>query len=243
MTQTVLILGATSEIGGEIATRLAAGRRVVLAARRLDALNNLEHAVRNAGAVDVEKCFFDAADYASHREVITHAGEISHAVVCFGILGEQSRAEEDESHAVEIASVDYTAQVSVLTVLADVLRKQRTPATIFAFSSIAGWRARRANYVYGSTKAGLDAFCQGLMDALHGSAVTLVLARPGFVIGNMTKGMSPAPMSVTADVVADAVVNASKKRKSTTVWIPSKLRLLAWTMTLVPRAVWRKMPR
>ena len=114
---------------------------------------------------------------------------------------------------------------------------------IFAFSSIAGWRARRANYVYGSTKAGLDAFCQGLADRLHGTDVHLITARPGFVIGSMTEGMAPAPLSVTPPRVADAVVEAAAAGRSATVWIPRRLALLAAVMRVVPRPVWRRMPR
>jgi len=124
-------------------------------------------------------------------------------------------------------------------VLADVM----TRGQIYAFSSVAGWRPRRANYVYGSTKAGLDAFCQGLADRLHGTGLNLITARPGFVIGSMTEGMKPAVMSVTPDVVADAVVAAAGRNRSCTVWIPGRLRLLAAVMRLVPRPVWRRMPR
>ena len=132
----------------------------------------------------------------------------------------------------------------MLTVLADVI----TRGHIVAFSSIAGWRARRANYVYGSTKAGLDAFCQGLADRLQGSGLALITARPGFVIGSMTKGMTPAPLSVTPDVVAQAVVkaiesSAGSRPASRTLWIPRPLQLLAWVMKLVPRPIWRHMPR
>ncbi|MEJ5927292.1 SDR family oxidoreductase [Corynebacterium sp. H128] len=234
---TVLILGATSDIGGEIARRLCAGRTVVLCARRVDAIPELPE----AAAVHVLP--FEATDLASHRDIVEQAtafGPISHAVVCFGILGSQEQAIRDEAHAAEIATIDYTAQVSILTVLADVMRKQPQRSIIYAFSSIAGWRARKANYVYGSTKAGLDAFCQGLMDELHGSSVSLVLARPGFVIGSMTTGMKPAPMSVVPSEVADAVV---KQRRSGTVWVPGRLRVLAWVMKLVPRPLWRRMPR
>lgn len=234
---TVLILGATSDIGGEIARRLGTDQAVVLCARRPEAVPELPQ------ARDVHVLPFEATDLSSHRFIVQEAlsfGPITHAVVCFGILGDQERALRDEAHATEIATIDYTAQVSMLTVLADVLRQQTTPSTIYAFSSIAGWRARKANYVYGSTKAGLDAFCQGLMDELHGTNVSLVLARPGFVIGSMTEGMTPAPMSVRPEDVADAVV---KQRQSGTVWIPGRLRVLAWVMKLVPRPVWRHMPR
>ena len=201
------------------------------------------------GATSVHTLSFDATDVSSHRAVIeqaaTLAGEdITTAVVAFGILGDQEQAEHDEAHAFDIALVDYATQVSMLTVLADVMKRGH----IVAFSSIAGWRARRANYVYGSTKAGLDAFCQGLADRLQGSNLALITARPGFVIGSMTQGMKPAPLSVTPDVVAAAVVKAIESSSgsrpvSRTLWIPRTLQLLAWVMKLVPRPIWRHMPR
>lgn len=236
----VLLLGARSDIGGEIARRVCRGREVVLAARgRKAGDGDVEKQLLTAGARAVRWLDFDATDVESHRAVVEAAGDVTTAIVAFGILGDQQRAEEDEAEAVRIAEVDYLAQVSMLTVLASTMRR----GEIYAFSSIAGWRARRANYVYGSTKAGLDAFCQGLMDRLHGTALNLILARPGFVIGSMTEGMTPAVMSVTPDVVAEAVVNAAARGKSTTVWIPRRLALLAAVMRVVPRPIWRHMPR
>lgn len=242
MSGALLVLGATSEIGGELAARLCAGRRVVLAARRPEALDTQR--LIDAGARGVDTLPFDATDLGSHRAVIEEAirlaGPPEIALVCFGILGEQARAEAEELHAAQIATVDYTAQVVALTVLADVMQR----GTIVAFSSIAGWRARRANYVYGSTKAGLDALCQGLADRLHGGPLRLITARPGFVIGRMTQGMSPAPMSVYPHQVAEAVAaEIAHGRGSRTLWIPGRLRLLAYAMRLVPRPLWRRMPR
>lgn len=239
---TVLLLGATSDIGGEIAVRMCAGRKVVLAGRNPDRFGEVEKRLLGAGATQVKSLRFEATDLASHRRVVEDAsadGPITTAIVAFGILGDQERAEHDEVHAAEIATIDYAAQVSMLTVLADVMME----GEIFAFSSIAGWRARRANYVYGSTKAGLDAFCQGLADRLHGGPLKLITARPGFVIGSMTEGMKPAPMSATPDHVADAVVAAARKKGSRTIWIPRQLQVLAWVMRCVPRPIWRHMPR
>jgi short-subunit dehydrogenase len=114
--------------------------------------------------------------------------------------------------------------------------------TIVTFSSIAGARVRRANYVYGSAKAGLDGFCSGLADALHGSGVRLLVMRPGFVIGRMTEGMAPAPFSRTAPQVADATVRALSGKRSS-VWFPWQVGALAAVMRMLPRAVWRRMPR
>lgn len=115
---------------------------------------------------------------------------------------------------------------------------------IVAFSSIAGWRARRANYVYGSTKAGLDAFCQGLSDAIGGRELRLLTVRPGFVIGRMTQGMDPAPCSVMSKDVARAIAKELRVRdRSSTLWVPRRLRVIAWMIRLVPRPLWRHMPR
>ena len=236
---TILLLGATSDIGGEIAQRICQGRDVVCAVRDVGVGVGVEKQLLNAGASSVRTVAFEATDLESHRALVESVDNLTTAIVAFGILGDQVLAERDEGEAVRIASVDYLAQVSMLTVLADVMQR----GEIFAFSSIAGWRARRANYVYGSTKAGLDAFCQGMADRLHGSDLHLITARPGFVIGTMTNGMKPAIMSVTPDVVAEAVVSAASRGRSQTVWIPGRLALLAFIMRLVPRPIWRHMPR
>ena len=236
---TILLLGATSDIGGEIAQRICQGRDVVCAVRDVGVGVGVEKQLLNAGASSVRTVAFEATDLESHRALVESVDNLTTAIVAFGILGDQELAERDEREAVRIASVDYLAQVSMLTVLADVMQR----GEIFAFSSIAGWRARRANYVYGSTKAGLDAFCQGMADRLHGSDLHLITARPGFVIGTMTNGMKPAIMSVTPDVVAEAVVSAASSGRSQTVWIPGRLALLAFIMRLVPRPIWRHMPR
>jgi short-subunit dehydrogenase len=129
----------------------------------------------------------------------------------------------------------------VLTHLAQVLRAQGR-GTVVVFSSVAGARVRRANYVYGSAKAGLDGFASGLADALHGSGVRLLLVRPGFVIGRMTDGMSPAPLSSTPDAVADATVAALRAGRGE-VWVPRALRAIFALARHAPRALWRRMPR
>ncbi|MCH6196114.1 SDR family NAD(P)-dependent oxidoreductase [Corynebacterium mastitidis] len=240
----LLVLGATSEIGGELALRLCQGRDVVLAARRPEALEPLRARLLDAGALSAEAHPFEATDLGGsclRRLLDSRTPEI--ALVCFGILGDQEEAQRNPDHAAQIATVDYTAQVVALTALSEAM----SGGVIVAFSSIAGWRARRANYVYGSTKAGLDAFCQGLADRLHGTPLRLITARPGFVIGRMTEGMRPAPMSVrphqVAEAVAAEVLSGRGRRGSRTLWIPGRLRLLAYAMRLVPRPVWRRMPR
>jgi short-subunit dehydrogenase len=162
-------------------------------------------------------------------------------VLAFGILGDQGRAEQDPAHAAAVVHTDFVAQVSLLTALSTAMRAAGA-GRIVVFSSVAGVRVRRANYVYGSAKAGLDGFCSGLADALHGSNVQLLVVRPGFVIGRMTEGMSPAPLSSTPAQVADAAVRALRKGRQV-VWVPASLALLASAFRMTPRFVWRRLPR
>ncbi|MGV0776101.1 SDR family NAD(P)-dependent oxidoreductase [Mycolicibacterium elephantis] len=241
----VVVFGGRSEIGLELAIRLAPGARVLLAARRADELDEQVAAVRAAGAAAVEVREFDADDLASHgplvESIVAEHGPIGTAVLAFGILGDQALAEKDPAHAVAIVHTDYVAHVSLLTVLAATMRSAGSGA-IVVFSSVAGVRVRRANYVYGSAKAGLDGFCSGLADALHGTGVRLLTVRPGFVIGRMTAGMEPAPFSSTPAQVATATARALAKRRRTA-WVPAILRPVFAVMRVLPQSVWRRLPR
>jgi NAD(P)-dependent dehydrogenase (short-subunit alcohol dehydrogenase family) len=243
--EVIVVFGGHSEIGGELAARLARGATVVLAARSPQRLDGQQAAIRAAGADGVYVKEFDADDLASHGPlidlIVAEHGPISTAVLAFGILGDAARAETDPEHAVAIVHTDYVAQVSLLTHLASRMRAEGR-GRLVVFSSVAGVRVRRANYVYGSAKAGLDGFASGLADALHGTGVQLLIVRPGFVIGRMTHGMEPAPFSSTPPQVATATARALARGRRT-VWVPWVLRPVFLCMRLVPRPIWRRLPR
>lgn len=241
------MLGGRSEIGVAVAERLVrqGARTVVLAARRSADLAAEAARLTAAGANAVHRVEFDADDLPAQQKVLADVteryGELDTVITAFGILGDQATAEREPGHALSIVHTDYVAHVHVLTLLANLLRAQGH-GTLVVFSSVAGVRVRRANYVYGSAKAGLDGFASGLADALHGSNVRLLLVRPGFVIGRMTDGMSPAPFASTPDQVADATVAALGKGRGE-VWVPGVLRPVFALMRILPRAVWRRLPR
>ncbi len=236
----IAIFGGRSEIGLDIARRLASGNTVVLASRPRGERPEVD------GAERVVHVDFDADDVATHTALVAgieaEAGPIDIAVLTFGVLGDQKLAETDPVEVVRIVHTDFTAQASLLTVLANLMRGRRA-GTLVAFSSVAGQRVRRGNYVYGSAKAGLDGFASGLADALHGTGVDLVIARPGFVIGRMTEGMDPAPFSSTPDQVARAVVERIVKGGPVELWIPWQLRAMFAVAPFVPRSLWRRLPR
>ena len=103
---------------------------------------------------------------------------------------------------------------SALTVVAERCRAQGH-GMLVVLSSVAGERVRRSNYLYGSTKAGLDAFATGLGEDLRGSGVMVLVVRPGFVHTTMTEGLPVPPLSVDADDVASVIVAATSAGRVT----------------------------
>lgn len=244
--QSVLVLGGSSEIARATVEALprARLRRVVLAGRPSAALDDAALSLGNAGIPAVEVVQFDATATNSHGSFIDEVfdnGDIDIVILAFGVLGDQMEVEADPTQAVHIATVNYTGAVSVGLHVARRLRAQGH-GHLVVISSVAGDRARRSNYVYGSTKAGLDAFAQGLGDALVGSGASVLVVRPGMVRTRMSEGLPEAPMTTDPDVVGKTIVQALRKGKHT-VYAPGPLRFLMSAVKAVPRPVFRKLPQ
>lgn len=244
--QSVLVLGGGSDIGRAAARALVArrARRVVLAGRDPEALQPAVDALRNAGATTAEAVAFDALDPSSHpafvNDVFADYGDFDLVLVTFGVLGDQALAENDPKHALDIIRTNYVGAVSVAIPIAQRLRAQGH-GTLVVFSSPAAARARRANFIYGSSKAGLDTFAQGLGDALVGSGARVMVVTPGFVHTKMTRGMQPAPFATTPEAVADAIVGGLRSGAET-VWVPPIVRWIVTVLRLLPRPIFRKLP-
>ncbi|MFC4005069.1 decaprenylphospho-beta-D-erythro-pentofuranosid-2-ulose 2-reductase [Prauserella oleivorans] len=242
--QSLLLLGGTSDIALAIAERYLAERplRIVLAARPSARLDDAAKRLRDKGA-EVSTVDFDAKDTASHPAVIEKAfagGDIDVTVVAFGLLGDAEEVWQDHAKAVELATVNYTAAVSVGVALADKL-KQQGHGSVVALSSVAGERVRRSNFLYGSTKAGFDGFYLGLGEALAPYGVQVTVVRPGQVRTKMTEGMGKAPLEQTAEQVAEIAVDAVRAGKDL-VWAPGTFRWVMSALRHVPRPIFRKLP-
>jgi decaprenylphospho-beta-D-erythro-pentofuranosid-2-ulose 2-reductase len=244
--QSVLVLGGSSEIAQAIVAKLvpARCRTVILAGREGPRLSEAVDAAKAAGAEVAEGVAFDVDDVAHHAAFVTEVfdkyGDIDLVLVAAGVLGDQTADEQDPVAAAAVITTNFTGVAAALLAVATRLRHQGY-GRLIVLSSVAGERARKANFIYGSSKAGLDAFCQGLGDSLVGTGVGVTIVRPGFVVGRMTEGMDPAPFSTTPSAVADAVV-AGIASGASVVYAPPVLRWVFTGMRHLPRAVWRRMP-
>ncbi|CAN5851519.1 decaprenylphospho-beta-D-erythro-pentofuranosid-2-ulose 2-reductase [soil metagenome] len=243
--QSVLVLGGSSEIALATVRRLVAERcrTVVLAARRPGELTSAVAELEGLGATTVEAVPFDADDLAGAVQVVDDAfqrhGDLDVVLLAFGVLGDQAAFDADPLAAGRAAAVNYAGGVTTGLAAARHLRAQGHGALV-VMSSVAGERVRKTNFVYGSSKAGLDGFAQGLGDSLTGTGVDVLVVRPGFVHTKMTAGMDPAPLATTADAVAEAIADGLRNRRHT-VWVPGQLRFVFAGLRHLPRAVWRRL--
>jgi len=245
--QSVLVLGASSEIARATTDALVARgvQRVVLAVRDAETVADDVEALR-ARRVDATVVTFDALEPRRHdafvKRLFREHGDFDLVLVAFGLLGDQQRAEHEGPAAVEIIRTNFAGAVSLLVPIAERLREQGH-GTIAVLSSMAALRPRRTNFVYGASKAGLDAFAQGLADALVDTGVHVLVVRPGWVETRMTAGLPrpPAPLSTTPDVVAAQIVRGVREQRNV-VYAPPVLRFVAPALALVPRPVWRRLP-
>ncbi len=247
--KTVLVLGGASDIGLASVARLARDgvSHVVLATRDPDALEQRLAAevvpaspLAAVGQIDVVG--WDALEPASHRELVTATrtsmGRIDVVICAVGLLGHHAGLPLDPVDADLLVRTNFSGPASAVLAAAHAMVEQGS-GDLIVISSVAGARARRSNFVYGSAKAGLDAFSQGLSDALVGSGVRVHVIRPGFVSSKMTTGLPPAPFSTTPEVVADAIAEALTTRREI-VWVPRILGPIMALMRVLPRPLWRR---
>ncbi len=244
--QTILLLGGTSEIGLAICERYLQNShaRIVLAAMPSDPGRDAAVAqMQAAGARSVELIDFEATDPDTHPKMIEAAfanGDVDVAIVAFGILGDAEELWQNQHKAVLAAEINYTAAVSVGVLLGEKMRAQGF-GQIIAMSSAAGERVRRSNFVYGSTKAGLDGFYLGLGEALREFGVHVLVIRPGQVRTRMSAHVKEAPLTVDKEYVANLAVTAAAKGKEL-VWAPAAFRYVMMVLRHVPRPIFRKLP-
>ncbi|MEU6771005.1 SDR family NAD(P)-dependent oxidoreductase [Streptomyces sp. NPDC046759] len=235
--QSLLVLGGTSEIALATARRLIARRTrtVWLAGRPSPALEQAAASLRALGA-HTRTVDFDALDPGSHESVIEKVfaeGGIDMVLLAFGVLGDQAHDERDPVRAAQVARTNYAGGVCAGLAAARALQSQGR-GSLVVLSSVAGERARRADFIYGSSKAGLDTFAQGLGDALHGTGVHVMVVRPGYV---QVRG----PLTTTPEAVATAI-ELGLRRRSEVVWVPGALRLVMSALRHTPRVLFRRLP-
>ena len=242
-TRAVIVLGGGSDIGIAIAAELVArgAETVVLAGRNHEQMR--EQALEAGIGLRSETVDFDARYPENHvgtiEEAFTLAGDTQAVVVAFGVLGDTASYEANPALAGGAAVTNFAGAVSASLAATRALARQPRSGALIVLSSVAAVRPR-ANYVYGSTKAGLDFFARGLAASVKRRGVRVLVVRPGFVETKMTRGVRGKLVGTTPDRVAHDIAEALEGR-STVCWSPGILRWLSIPLRIAPDFLARRL--
>jgi decaprenylphospho-beta-D-erythro-pentofuranosid-2-ulose 2-reductase len=242
MEENVLILGATSDMAVAIARQLATeGYSITLAGRSTERLSAMEGDLRVRHKVMVNSVYFDALDFKSHEQFYSNLAEKPDVVICvFGLLGDQTEAQNNWQHCHEIINSNYTGAVSVLNVIANDFERRKR-GVIVGISSVAGERGRQSNYIYGSAKAGFTAYLSGLRNRLYHHGVHVVTVKPGFVKTKMIENLTtPGVLTASPKIVGKRVSKAIIKKKDT-IYVLSIWSLIMLVIRIIPESIFKKL--
>jgi short-subunit dehydrogenase len=213
---TVLILGATSDIGVAIAKKFASEKfDVLLAARKPDQLKPLESDIRIRYGANCSSLAFDALQYESHAGFFNSLNpKPDTSIVVFGILDDEDQAFDDWYLTERMINTNYTGAVSILNVIAKYYIAQKK-GTIIGISSVAGDRGRASKLIYASAKAAFTTYLSGLRNKCFTHQVHVMTVQPGFVYTKMTENQTlPKLITSTPVQVADIIYKAYLKKKN-----------------------------
>ncbi len=243
MSQTWIILGATSTIARAFARLVASrGDSVLLAGRDMEELEKIATDCRMRGAPVGEAIAFDARDPKTFPPILARCesliGTIS-AAVFVGSMPDQSGIDADPALVDGTITDSFTGPARFLTMLAPMLEDRRA-GTIVGVGSVAGDRGRLGNYVYGASKAGFHAYLSGLRNRLGRSGAHVVTVKPGTVDTAMTWGMEKLPFVAQPEKIAGDILRAADRKKdiiyTPVIWWPVMTIIRA-----IPERVFKKM--
>jgi decaprenylphospho-beta-D-erythro-pentofuranosid-2-ulose 2-reductase len=239
----ILIVGATSAIAKETA-RLYAGQgcQLFLVGRNDESLKSLAADIKVRGASRVSCSALDLNQFDKHAQVIKQATKylkgLDIALICHGSLPDQQVCEKNFALAQQEINTNGLSVISMLTEIADYFVKQKH-GTIAVITSVAGDRGRQSNYVYGSAKAMVSTYLQGLRGRLLPFDINVVDIRPGFVDSPMTAQFKKGPLWSSPKQIAEIIVK-SAERKRHTVYAPFYWRFIMFAVRLVPEFLFKR---
>jgi len=242
--QNVLIVGATSSLARAFAYELAdRGTRLYLAARNLEEAERVGQDLTIRFGCQNWTGQFVAENYLSHKAFVDQVrktmGTIDGVFVAVGELGDQKQSQSDFERARSVIDSNYTGIVSLLTYVSDYL-ETRQSGFVITIGSVAGDRGRQSNYVYGSAKAAIATYMQGLRHRLSRSGILVMTVKPGFLDTKMTYGLVKGPLVADVHSAARDIL-AALDRNKLIVYVPWFWRHIMQIIRAIPERLFQKL--
>ena len=241
--ETILVLGATSVIAQAVCrTHAASGARFRLLGRDAGRLEIVAEDLRARGAQSAASVALDAGDFPKLREAIQAAfqseGGVDILLAAQGMLPSQEDCEIKPERLAECFRVNTIEVMQAALVAAKGFERQGRGICVIV-GSVAGDRGRRSNYIYGSTKAALETFCEGLRQRLE-PRCSVLLVKPGLVDTPMTSGLGKSALFSSPEKVGGQIVSAIERRKPVA-YVPGYWRWIMIVIRLLPRRLVKRL--
>ena len=238
----VLIIGAKSDIAKEVAREYAKnGYDLYLAGRNIDEMKDFENDIKIRSKADVKLKEFDITNFESHEQFYNSLEpKPLGVIVAAGYMAEQKECENDFTKTLNTINVNFTGAVSILNIISNDMEKNKN-GFIVGISSVAGDRGRKANYIYGSSKAAFSSYLSGLRNRLFESKVQVLTVKPGFVATKMTAGLDlPVKLTAQPEEVAKDIFVAQQKGKDV-LYTKGIWRLIMLIIKHIPEFIFKKL--
>jgi short-subunit dehydrogenase len=244
--QRIVIIGATSAIA-EYCSRLWVRDKAVdliLVGRDAVRIERVAADLRvrsSQSRVEVVQAkFLDADSIQATVNAIAASGPLDIVLIAHGALPDQNMCQSDLSVCRETLEVNGISPVLYAEAFAMHMAKAGH-GTLALIGSVAGDRGRKSNYVYGAAKGMVDRYAQGLQHRFAGTAVQIVLIKPGPTDTPMTahlkgQGARLAPV----ESVAKKIVYAIQQGKSV-VYAPGRWQLIMWVIRHIPATIFNRL--
>jgi short-subunit dehydrogenase len=216
----VLIFGATSDIAQELAKQYAQRKAdVTLLGIDTAMLAPFKADLEIRYSVKIKLVEFDILNYsAPDVSLISLIDSSDVSIMLIGYLGDQDKADENDNELLRIINLNYVK-----------------------VSSVAGDRGKQSNFAYGSAKAGLSVYLDGLRNRLYPKGIHVLTIKPGFMATKMTEHMDlPKPLTASPKAAAKAIINAIDKKKNK-IYINWIWKYLMMVIKTIPEPVFKKM--
>ncbi|MFV1984386.1 MAG: SDR family NAD(P)-dependent oxidoreductase [Thiohalomonadales bacterium] len=240
----IIILGATSAIAQSVSRLyIAEDVNFILVARNKEKLNIVEQDLLSVGVNSVDSYILDFDDQNKRIEFVKYLDakniEIDLLFVAYGVLYEQNECELDINKTIDQINSNYNSVVVLLTMISGLLVKNKK-GCIAVITSVAGDRGRKSNFIYGSAKAGVTTYLEGLRYKVFDSGVSVVTLKPGFIDTPMTKDCKKGLLWVSPEIAAKYIVKAIRRKKAVA-YIPPFWFLIMLVIRMIPKFIFRKL--
>lgn len=243
--KSIIIFGATSCIAQQVALKMASGAQFFLVARDEDKLTSLRDRLLELGASQVHSILFDAANLdavkVATEHVLKSCERIDNVIFAQGVLPASVQSPLSSEELSRVWNVNVGSIVLSLSLLQTTFKKQNS-GSIAVLSSVAGERARKKNYVYGSAKAALSLFCDGFRNDMRAYNVQLITVKLGPVVTPMTRNMNKGLLWAQPQTVARSIAYALENQKNAVMYAPFYWRPIMWILKQIPEVLFQKLP-